>query len=137
MSYTVTGSATTLPAYSRTFTIDAADTQDGVADIVAKFSWGEQKNLVSGSSGTFNATITTDSRYNVKRLDIDDDTAGIIVARFGYPTDDQGSTGTATLKVIPGIKPDNKGDKEDNNGDKEDNNGDTDDFLNCLCYQTR
>ena len=41
MSYIVTGSVTTLPAYSRTFTIDAADTQDGVADIVAKFSWGE------------------------------------------------------------------------------------------------
>jgi hypothetical protein len=49
--------------YSRTFTIDAADTQDGVADIVAKFSWGEQKKLVIGSSGTFKATITIDALF--------------------------------------------------------------------------
>jgi uncharacterized protein (TIGR02145 family) len=116
MSYTVTGSATTLPAYSRTFTIDAADTQYGVADVVAKFSWGEQKNLVIGTSGTFNATITTGWTYGAKKLDKDDDTAGIIVARFGYPTDDSGSKGTAILKVIPGI-PDRMFGKADNNGD--------------------
>jgi uncharacterized protein (TIGR02145 family) len=116
MSYIAAGSATTLPAYSRTFTIDAADTQDGVADIVAKFSWRKQKNLVIGRIGTFNATITTDRTYKAKKLDIDYDTARIIAAKFGYPTDDSGSIGTATLKVIAGI-PDRMFGKEDNNGD--------------------
>jgi hypothetical protein len=115
MSYTVTGSATTLPAYSRTFTINAADTQYGVADIVAKFSRAEQKNLVRGSSGTFKATITTGWTYGAKKLDKDDDTAGIIVAKFSYPIDDAGSTGTATLKIMPGI-PDRMFGKPDNNG---------------------
>ena len=102
MQYTVTGSTTTLPAYSKTFTIDAAKTQNNVAGIVARFSW-EQQNLAVGS-GTFNATITTDSRYNVKRLDIDDDTAGRVVATFRYPRGGVSPLGTATLRVLPVIR---------------------------------
>jgi uncharacterized protein (TIGR02145 family) len=116
MSYIATGPATTLPAYSRTFTIDVADTYYEEEGIVARFSWGEQRNLVIGRSATFNATITTDRVYNVKRLDANTETAGIIVAKFSYPKDDSGSTGTATLKVIPGIL-DRMFGKADNNGD--------------------
>ncbi len=100
--YTVSNEATTLPAYSKTYTIATADTEDGVADIVATFSWSEQLSLAVGS-GTFNATITTNVTYNAKKLDIEDDEAGKVVATFNYPTDSTGSTGTATLKVLPGI----------------------------------
>jgi len=114
MPYTVTDSATTLPAYSKTFTIATADTEDGVANIVATFSWAEQPNLAVGS-GTFNATITTNVTYNAKKLDIDDEAAGRVVATFSYPTDDAGATGTLTLKVIPGI-PDRMFGVADNDG---------------------
>ncbi len=101
--YTVENNTTTLPAYSTTYTIDAADTEDGVADIVATFSWSEQSNLKVGKDRVFNATITTSATYNAKKLDAEDDRAGRTVATFNYPTDDAGSTGTVTLKVIPGI----------------------------------
>jgi uncharacterized protein (TIGR02145 family) len=118
MSYTVTGSITTLPAYSKTFTIDVGHTNDKKASIVV-FSWKEQKNLTVGS-GTFDATITTttDSTYNAKKLDIEDDIAGIVVATFSYPTyeSDSAGAGKATLRVIPGI-PDRMFGVEDGSGD--------------------
>ncbi len=98
--YTVSNEATTLPAYSKTYTIATVDTEDGVADIVATFSWSEQLNLAVGS-GTFNATITTNTTYNVKKLDTEDYATGRVVAAFNYPTDSTGSIGTATLKVVP------------------------------------
>jgi uncharacterized protein (TIGR02145 family) len=115
VAYTVTDSATTLPAYSTTFTIDAANTQDNQSGIVATFSWYEQLNLAVGS-GTFNATITTSSTYNIKKLDMEDDIAGIEVATFSYPTDNSGTRGTAILKVIAGI-PDRMFGIADNSGD--------------------
>ncbi len=100
--YTVENNTTTLPAYSKTVTIAAEDTEDGVADIVATLSWAEQPNLRVGN-GVFDATITTSTTYNAKKLDIEDDKVGKVVATFNYPTDNTGSNGTATLKVIPGI----------------------------------
>jgi hypothetical protein len=113
LHYTVTGSLTTLPAYSNRFTIAAANTQDNATGIVATFGWEEQQNLAVGS-GTFNATITTDRTYNAKKLKIKD--AGIKVATFTYPKDDSFLLGTATLKVIPGIL-DREFGKADNNKD--------------------
>jgi uncharacterized protein (TIGR02145 family) len=102
LQYTVTGSTKTLPAYSKTFTIDAANTQNNVAGIVARFSW-EQQNLAVGS-GTFNATITTDSTYYAKKLDIENNINGIVVATFRYPNGGLSSLGTATLRVLPVIR---------------------------------
>jgi uncharacterized protein (TIGR02145 family) len=101
MQYTVTGSTTTLPAYSKTYTIDAANTRDTVSGIVATFSW-KQQSLEVGS-GTFNATITTEGTYNAKLLKIEKDKEGIEVATFKYPKDHSYSLGTATLRVMPGI----------------------------------
>jgi uncharacterized protein (TIGR02145 family) len=112
--YTVANSTVTLPAYSKTFTIASSSTQDGESGIVATFAWPEQSNLAVGS-GTFNAYITIDDSastggtpndnvYNAKKLDIDDDIAGLVAATFNYPIDDVGGTGTMTLKIIPGIR---------------------------------
>jgi uncharacterized protein (TIGR02145 family) len=104
--YTVTGSPKTLQAYSETFTIDAADTQDGTANIVATFRWTEKPNLPEGS-GTFKATITTNGPYNAKKLPIDNlnigNIDGKVVATFKYQMGGT-SEGTATLRVLPVIR---------------------------------
>ena len=102
--YTVIGSSSsnaTLPAYSTTYTIKEEDTEDGVASIVATFNWIEQ-NLQAGS-GTFEATITTDTIYNAKKLNVQDDVDGRVVATFHYPKDYAGDKGTLIVKVLPGI----------------------------------
>ncbi len=102
--YTVIGSSSsnaTLPAYSTTYTIKEEDTEDGVASIVATFSWIEQ-NLQAGS-GTFEATITTDTIYNAKKLNVRDDVDGRVVATFHYPKNYTGVKGTLIVKVLPVI----------------------------------
>ncbi len=102
--YTVIGSSsstTKLPAYSTTYTIKEEDTEDGVASIVATFSWIEQ-NLQAGS-GTFEATITTDTIYNAKKLNVRDDVDGRVVATFHYPKNYTGVKGTLIVKVLPVI----------------------------------
>jgi hypothetical protein len=100
MEYTVTGSAPiTLPAYSKTVTINA---ENSVSSINVTFKWEPQNDLVG--SGTFNATITTNSRYNAKKLKIKKDINAIVVATFSYPRGGSSTLGTATLKIIQGIK---------------------------------
>lgn len=128
--YTVVNAPVTLPAYTTTFTIDSAHTEDDEVDIVATFSWIEQADLPVGQ-GTFTATITIDDSnagipdgtYYAKKLDIQDDIAGVVAATFPYPINASGRTGTLTLKILPGI-PDRMFGKPDNTG----NNG-THDFL--------
>lgn len=119
--YTVSNTQVTLAAYSTSVTLDANVTEDDEAGIIATFSWAEQ-NLSVGS-GTFIATITIDDSagnddgiYKAKRLDIEDDIAGITAATFPYATDSVGGTGTLTLKILPGI-PDRMFGVADNNDD--------------------
>lgn len=120
----------TIPAYTTTFTIDSAHTEDGEVGIVATFAWEEQAHLPIGQ-GTFTATITIDDSeagipdgtYYAKKLDIQDDIAGVVAATFPYPIDAAGGTGTLTLKILPGI-PDRMFGKPDNTG-----NDGTHDFL--------
>jgi uncharacterized protein (TIGR02145 family) len=141
MSYTVTGSLKkTLPAYSKTFTIDITNSEDSVVDIknteyseevaaikkakeskvgvVATFSWLEQ--TLKEGSGTFNATIRTNKTYNAKKLDVSEkvvDVSERVVATFSYPMNSKDSpAGTAKLKIMPGIL-DRMFGKADNNGD--------------------
>jgi hypothetical protein len=122
MQYTVTGSdAIILPPYSKKITIVDADIEDDASGMVATFSW-EQKNLKVGS-GTFNATITTDREFNAKKLDIENDVKGKVVATFRYPRGNSSSLGTATLRVMLGI-PDRMFGLADNYG-----NTDTHKFL--------
>jgi hypothetical protein len=110
-----------IPAYSMSVPIYDENTQDGETGIVATFSWAEQPYLAEGS-GVFRAKITItdgnikDGAYNAKKLDVQNDAGGIAVATFRYPKDDSGSTGEATLKVIPAIR-DRMFRKKDNNGD--------------------
>jgi hypothetical protein len=119
--YTVKGSITSIPAYSTSVPIYNEKTQDGETGIVATFSWTEQLYLAEGN-GVFRAKITItdgsikDGAYNAKKLDTQNDAAGIVVATFRYPKDNLGSTGEVTLKVIPVI-PDRMFGKADNNGD--------------------
>ncbi len=120
--YTVVNAPVTLPSYSTSVTLDATVTQDGETGIVATFAWEEQINLPVGS-GKFNATITIDDSagdangiYNAKKLDIQDDSAGLVAATFSYPTDNAGGTGILTLVIMPGI-PDRMFGVPDNTGD--------------------
>jgi len=121
--YTVVNAPVTLPAYSTSVTLDASVTEDDEAGIIATFAWEEQTDMPVGS-GTFTATITIDdsgagipdNTYNAKKLDIQDDIAGVVAATFPYATDDVGGTGTLTLKIMPGI-PDRMFGRADNTGD--------------------
>ncbi len=120
--YTVVNAPVTLPAFSTSVTLDDSVTEDGEAGIVATFAWTEKANLPVGS-GTFTATITIDdsaagipdNTYNAKKLDIQDDIAGVVAATFPYATDDAGGAGALTLKIYPGI-PDRMFGTVDNNG---------------------
>ena len=118
--YTVTSAPVLLSAYSTSVTLDASVTEDDETGIVATFSWPEQ-NLAVGS-GTFTATIdindsagNQDNVYKAKKLDIDN-IEGLVATTFPYALDSIGSTGTLTLKIMPGI-PDRMFGVADNNGD--------------------
>lgn len=107
--YTVSNTPAVLAAYSTSVTLDPSVTENDESGIVATFSWAEQSLPVG--SGTFTATITIDDSaatdpdniYKAKRLDIEDDSAGLVAATFPYATNSVGGTGTLTLKIIPGI----------------------------------
>ena len=123
--YTVVIAPVTLAVYSTSVTLDALVTEDDEAGIIATFAWEEQSNLPVGS-GVFTATITIDDSnagipdniYNAKKLDIEDDIAGLVAASFPYTTDSIGGTGILTLKIMPGI-PDRMFGQADNTGNTE------------------
>lgn len=122
--YTVVNSPVTLPVYSTSVILNASVTQDNEVDIEITFAWEVQPDLPVGS-GTFTATITiddsagnTDNIYYAKKLDIQDDIAGLTAATFTYATDHAGNTGTLTLKIYPGI-PDRMFGLPDNTGNTE------------------
>ena len=124
--YVVTGSPVTLPAFSKSFTIQSSSTDNNESGIVATFSWEEQTDLPVGS-GIFNAHITIDDSmgdadniFKAKRLDIDDNTTGFTAATFHYATDETNGTGLLALKVIPGV-PDREFGKTDLAGVKSHN----------------
>jgi len=121
--YTVTNTAVTLPAYSRSVTLDASVTEDDESGIVATFAWEEQTSLPVGS-GAFTATITIDDSkgnadgiYKAKQLEIYNIEAGALLAAvFPYATDSIGNIGEITMEVYPGIL-DRMFGKADNTGD--------------------
>ena len=123
--YTVVIAPVTLAAYSTSVPLDASVTEDDEAGIIATFAWTEQTDLPVGS-GIFTATITIDdsgagipdATYNAKKLDIQDDSTGLVAATFPYETYDAGGTGVLTLKIMPGI-PDRMFGQADNTGDTE------------------
>ncbi len=111
--YTVVTAPVTLPTRKSSVTLDASVTQDGESGIIATFAWAEQ--VLPVGSGTFTAmiTISTDI-YNAKQLDVDD-TEGLVAATFPYATDNTGSEGNLTLKIITVI-PDRMFGVADNTG---------------------
>jgi hypothetical protein len=116
--YTVTGSATTLLAYtSESKTIATGYTEDGVSGITLTFSWDEQANLPVGN-GTFTAKVTASQTYNAKKLDVDDNTSGVVIANFDYETDDNSNNTLGNLRVkILVVIPDKMFGLADNSGD--------------------
>jgi len=110
--YTVTGSTSTLSAYSQSFTVDASDTEDGQSRTLT-LSYPEQS--LSVGSGTITATLKAEEgTFNAKKLDIDQHyqpANWLEFASFTIPLDDQ-NTATITAKVAPGIPDANFGDGE-------------------------
>jgi uncharacterized protein (TIGR02145 family) len=107
LEYTATGSGLNYEGFSKTVSVPASLIEGGGSPIKVTFSF--PAGSTSGTSGTITATIAAASTLNAKKLDINSgignaSSLGVLMAVFnGIPIDDAGSTGTVTLRDLPGI----------------------------------
>lgn len=117
--YMVTASsAVNLPAYNQIITVPGAYTQDGIS---RQLRLSYNAATYSPGSGIINATVrSVGGTLNIKKLDLQTglgpDNMGVLLGRFLYATDQNGSVTNFDVRVIPGI-PDKRFGEPDNAGD--------------------